>query len=359
MKIYDIKGMSCRFGMAAMVLAASAALVSCGDDEPATGPQVSTEPKAESATTAAGATATVAPEEQMLDILLYKVVNRLSTGGLKSPFSAELRDILSLLNEYYDINGAKLTGTPKKVQLALLIAEMRLNFRGYAEAVKEYDRALADFNAMAEADRKNPEYAAWLSSLYFGKSSAQLGCGQREAALETAQLRLKADLERYEANPVPDKPNSPVTPHTRQAAEDILSSYRVLAEMMMNSDPEEARDIFAKGVQVGRDAGRVGHINVQMQYVRLLNAAAGHENACGQKQKAFEYYTEAMKRCAAMYQASQDKNVRNAFASIYNSMNPLVADLKKELSPETPEEPAQEALPTETPEDEPAAEPAL
>lgn len=295
----------------------------------------------------------------MLDILLYKVVNRLSSGGLQSPFSAELREILSLLNEYYNANGAKLTGTPKKVQLAMLIAEMRLNFRGFAEAVKEYDRALADFEAMAEADRKNPEYSAWLSSIYYGKSTAQLGCGEHAAALETAQLRLKTDSERFAANPVPEKPNSPVTAHTRQAAEDILSSYRVLAEMMMNSDPEEARDIFAKGVQVGRDAARVGHLNVQMQYVRLLNAAAGHENACGQKQKALEYYTEAMKRCLVMYQSSQNKNVRNAFASIYNSMNPLVADLKKELSPETPEEPAQEALPTETPEDEPAAEPAL
>jgi hypothetical protein len=91
----------------------------------------------------------------------------------------------------------------------------------------------------------------------------------------------------------------------------------------------------------------------------LLNAAAGHENACGQKQKAFEYYTEAMKRCAAMYQATQDKNVRNAFATIFNSMSPLVADLKKELSPETTEEPAQEELPTESTEAEPAAEPAL
>ena len=64
-----------------------------------------------------------------------------------------------------------------------------------------------------------------------------------------------------------------------------------------------------------------------------------------------------MKRCAAMYQATQDKNVRNAFASIFNSMSPLVADLKKELSPETTEEPAQEELPTETPEAE--AVPAL
>ena len=358
MKIYDIKGMSRRLGVAVMGVAAAAVLVSCGDEaQPA--PQPSNEPKAGAAAPAAAASATATPEEQMLDILLYKVVNRLSTGGLQSPFSAELREILSLLNEYYTLNGAKLTGSPKKVQLAMLIAEMRLNFRGYAEAVKEYDRALADFDAMAEADRKNPEYAAWLSSIYFGKASAQIGCGQRDAALETAQLRLKTDSERYAANPVPEKPNTPVTPHTRQAAEDILSSYRVLAEMMMNSDPEEARDIFAKGAQVGRDAARVGHLNVQMQYVRLLNAAAGHENACGQKQKALEYYTEAMKRCAAMYQASQDKNVRNAFASIYNSMNPLVADLKKELSPETPEEPAQEALPTETPEGEPAAEPTL
>ena len=346
MKIYDIKGMSCRIGLAAMGVAAAAALVSCGDDvQPA--PQPSSEPKAETAAPATSASATVAPEEQMLDILLYKVVNRLSTGGLKSPFSAELREILSLLNEYYSANGAKLTGNPKKVQLAMLIADMRLNFRGFAEAVKEYDRALADFEALSEADRKNPEYAAWLSSIYYGKSTAQLGSGLPEAALETAQLRLKTDKERYDANPVPEKPNSPVTAYTRQAAEDVLSSYRVLAEMMMNSDPEEARDIFAKGVQVGRDAARVGHINVQMQYVRLLNAAAGHENSCGQKQKALEYYTEAMKRCAAMYQATQDRNVRNAFATIFNSMNPIVADLKKELSPETPEEPTQEELPTE------------
>ena len=136
MKIYDIKGMSRRLGVAVMGVAAAAVLVSCGDEaQPA--PQPSNEPKAGAAAPAAAASATATPEEQMLDILLYKVVNRLSTGGLQSPFSAELREILSLLNEYYTLNGAKLTGSPKKVQLAMLIAEMRPNFRGDAEAVAE------------------------------------------------------------------------------------------------------------------------------------------------------------------------------------------------------------------------------
>ena len=55
-------------------------------------------------------------------------------------------------------------------------------------------------------------------------------------------------------------------------------------------------------------------------------------------------------------------DLENGFAPKYvipAEKKKVVADLKKELSPETPEEPAQEALPTETPEGEPAAEPTL
>lgn len=333
-------------GVAMLGATAVTMLASCGEDaEPVAAEPVKAPEKQATESTPAAVSEAPQKAEQMLDILLYRVVNRLSSQGLNSPFSAELREVLSLLNEYYAEVGEGLTGKPKKVELALLIADMRLNFRGYAEAVKEYDRALADYNALPEADRKNPQYTQWLSTIYYGKSSAQLRCGDRDGALATARQRLATDTARYETASA-DAPN---TAQEIVAARDVLSSYRVLAELQMNSDPEEAREVFAKAVKEAEKIGRVPHVEVQTQYVRLLNAAAGHENACGDKQKALAYYTEAMKRCLVIYNGNQNRDVRNTFGTIYNNMLPLVNALKKELNPETPEAPAEDALPTEAP----------
>lgn len=324
-----------------------AALCACEENEIATqapAPEkASTEtqvaPTEEKAEEAAEPARSAAEENRDLiyDLMVYGVAPQLANPN--SPLASQIKEVLRLLNEQYELEKTELAGTADLARLAILIADMRRSFGAWNAAISDYDRALADFNAIPEAERADDVHARWLSNIYYGKAFCYMQKQEPDKAMEQYDLRL-ANNEKRAASLPEFTPGAQVSMNVVPIVHDLISALRTRAECQGMSDPEEAKTSYS--VAIERAEGLLGlpDFSTHRQYLMLLISAANHASRCSDNQKAKEYCMKMMKHCEKLHNGTNDQRVRQFMLAQIQQGQEMYKQLEGGQTPEsTPEQP--------------------
>lgn len=346
-----------------------AALCACGEGEAS-----AQAPAPEKAATETQATPTEAKAEEssapnrsaadenrdlIYDLMVYGIAPQLATPS--SPLAGQIKEVLRLLNEQYELEKTELAGTTELARLAILIADMRRSFGAWNAALADYDRALADFNAIPEADRADDAHARWLSNIYYGKAFCYMQKQEMNKAMEQYDLRLANNEKRAEGLPE-FKPGAQVSTTVVPIVHDLISALRTRAECQGISDPEEAKTSYQTAIEKAEGLLGLPDFSTHRQYLMLLISAANHSSRYNDNEKAKEYCMKMMKHCEKLHNGTNDERVRQYMLSqiqqgqeMYKQLVAGQTPATETEQPEITSEPINTELPP-LPADAPAAE---
>lgn len=245
--------------------------------------------------------------EQIYDILVYQVAPAVSAPN--SPVSAQIREVLRLLNEQYEQDKEELAGSTELTRLAILIAAMRSSFGAWDAALADFDRALADFQAMPQETQDSPLCASWLSAIYKGKAACYLNKQDQAKALEQLQLRLENDEKR--AASIPEyTPGAPDNAGVILIARDLLASMYDKATCVAAANREEAKALYQQAIEKAQRLILLPDLTIHIHYIQILATAADNEIKCNNPEKAKAHYMTLMQHCVNMHNNSPDANVK-------------------------------------------------
>lgn len=286
---------------------------------PSAGPAVAEQPspepeKAEQANPEADAQEESAEEEeaidtreQIYDILVYQVAPAVAAPN--SPVSSQIREVLRLLNEQYEQEKEALAGTPERTRLAVVIANMRCSFGAWDAALADYDRALADFNAMTEEDKADNVHISWLSIIYKGKAACFLNKKEPQKAIE--QLSLRRELNEKVLSTYPElKPGINVSMEIVPFATDLIATLRDHAACVALTNRNEAQTFYEEAITRATPLTMLPSLPVHNQYILLLADAANNATQNNDSQKAMQHLYTLAKHCADVHNKSRDEGVR-------------------------------------------------
>lgn len=347
------------------------ALCACGDNEEkaeSTGEPAAkaaeeavAQPQAEAAATAEPeASATEKNHDQIYELLVYGITPQLASPN--SPIAGQVKEVLRLLNEQYELEKGELAGTTELTRLAILIADMRRSFGAWDAAISDYERALNDYNAMPEADRADDQHARWLSNIYYGQAFCYMQKKDNKKAQELYDLRLSNDEKRAQSLPE-FTPGAQVSTQVIPIVHDLISSYRTKAECMAQHDPEEARTFYQTAIANAEQKLGLPDFSVHRQYMLLVSSAANHESRCNDRKKAMEYCMKVMKHCEKLHNGTRDTRVRQYMIAqikqcqeMYKALEAGEAPVEEPAPADITTDPINSELPP-LPNEEPAAAP--
>ena len=263
--------------------------------------------------------------EQIYDILVYQVAPAVAAPN--SPVSSQIREVLRLLNKQYEQEKEALAGTPERTRLAVVIANMRCSFGAWDAALADYDRALADFNAMTEEDKADNVHISWLSIIYKGKAACFLNKKEPQKAIE--QLILRRELNEKVLSTYPElKPGINVSMEIVPFATDLIATLRDHATCVALTNRNEAQTFYEEAITRATQLTMLPSLQVHdqytglpvhdeytslpvhNQYILLLADAANNATQNNDSQKAMQHLYTLAKHCADIHNQSRDEGVR-------------------------------------------------
>ncbi len=348
---------------AAMVVVGVAAMIglnSC-DEKPAAETKAGTEgqtvAESEGAVVPSASATRTEAEAALLDALIYDLGRCASENAQHPELNAAVRNMLELLERYYEQSKDALSGTPERVRLALRMADTTRDLTAWARASAFYDETLAAYEAMSPELRDKLENKRLLSVIRSGKAFCLMRSGKMDEALKLYTDALALDNEMYtmvvptEGPVIPE--NGEVPEGVPQAAAAVFASYRCLGEcQMLAEDPEEARETFKTGIALAEDIRRMTP-EMHMQYIRLLVAMGNLESSCGNERESLRHWARAADMCRTLYGATNDVALRYRMELAFRNLMPNVQALSKKFNTEDVGQ-QQQVQPEQAPQEQPA-----
>ncbi len=296
-------------------------------------------------------------KEALFESLVYELGVCASENADHPELNVAVRNMLALMEEYYTQNAEAMAGTLEKVRLSQRMADTIRHLKAWERATGSYDRALADYDALPEAERNKTDVKRMLSALCNGKAFCLVNLQKPAEALELYNKALEIDSALYEMVAPPEGealPEGDVEPNLARAAEDIFFSYRCLGECQEAAgEPEEARDTIKQGIELAKRLDRLSP-GMSLQYIRLLGALGNLESRCGKDREALGNWVQAAQMCQRLHNSVSNLTIRSKTLRQFQSLVPQIQELEKKLNPQKAEEQAQQ--PAEQPQ-QPAAQP--
>lgn len=318
-------------GAAALGVAMLAGLCSCEDNEKETAGQVKdAQPQKQ-------VQAQDSSHEALFDAMVYDIGRKVSGMAAAPDLTEDVRNMLVLLQAYYDEMAPANEGSVKRARLALRIAEVLRDLTAWDKALAAYQTAQADYDAMPEEEKQKAEGRRMQCSLYDGQGFCLLRCNRVTDAQSAYEKALAIYQGLYQAvAPVDGEklPEGELDPALAQAAEDLFFSYRCLGECQMAADdPEEARETYKKGIEL---AVRLDRLSPRMtiQYVRLLGNQGNLESACGREREALSNWVQAAQICQRLYNSTNNLSIRAQASRLFQNLRPQIQELARKLQSE-------------------------
>ena len=109
-------------------------------------------------------------KEALFESLVYELGVCASENADHPELNVAVRNMLALMEEYYTQNAEAMAGTLEKVRLSQRMADTIRHLKAWERATGSYDRALADYEALPEAERNKTDVKRMLSALCNGKA---------------------------------------------------------------------------------------------------------------------------------------------------------------------------------------------
>ncbi len=347
MRMFTPVRVSRRLGMAAAVSFLSiACLCSCeekqGEASAPAAPAVAEEP-AQDAAAAAEGTAREAVYRHLLEQIAPLVTDR----AMVAEFNEPAKVYLETLQAYYAELAAQ-SPSVERVDIARRVAELTRNLGAYAKAQEAFERALADFEALPEAERNTVEGMRLHSSLLNGTGVCLLSVNRAVDAIPYYEKALEMDISVLRQLGVAEDtvlPEGNPDANISRAVADVLGSYRCLGEShAVAGDQEEARDIYKKGVELMTKLKNLDvNSGMGIAYVKLHGALGDLENRCGNEREALASWVQAANLCKAIFSSSRMAPVKAQAKLFFDALSPLILDKSRKLRAEAQAQQSAEA----------------
>ena len=328
-------------GILPLTFCCAAALDSC-KDEAAKQPAATAE--------AAPAANTDVQAKQLIDYMIFEVGNSLSREADKPMWRELVRDMRNQVEAYYNTLRSTNEDPERLVRIGLFLADGARHLSAFQKAFDIYTATLKDWDALPENVRNGVNGQRLRSFLVNGLASCLMQQRKMTDALPYYEEALKLDKARYkqlapeEGKPLPTAEN--MGQDLENAAEDLLVSYRCLAEcQLFADDPEQARETLQTGQKVALDMKNLS-TGITFEFVHLLSTLGTLESRVGQPRKALAAWLQAAGLADQLRKSSSSPADKAKAVTLLRELTPPIKAVQTQLQSQqqeaSQEQPAQQ-----------------
>lgn len=358
MKFFKRSFGKCGLGLAAV---GALALVSSCEEKQEEAPVAAEQPAAQapaekpaaeiSAEPAAAPEKEAAPEptldelhDNLFDHAIYTLAKKAASPDLFPELNSDTKDLLAMLDQYYNALKKDPEALHDRIRTALLIADITRDLAAYPKALAAYENVLAEVNLLPEEEKKSTDMQRVISLSEGGMGACLLAQARATDALGHYEKALAIDESLYGMVAPPEGqslPQGDVSPVISQAVVDLLDSYRCLGDCQRaQDDQEEARTTYTKGVKVVTQL-RVLSSPMTIAYVKLLTQLGNLENSVGKPQEAFAAWVMAARLCESLNRSSNKLEVKAETKRCFDALLPAIQAVGSKLRAEQEAQKAQ------------------
>ena len=317
-------------GILPLVLCCAAVLNSCKEkrDEQSVG-----------AAASAGETVDMtSSEDQLLEYMVFTVGDELRREAGQPRWRELVRDMRNQVETYYNaLRAAK--GSPERiVKLGLFLADGARELSAFQKAFDIYTTTLKDWEALPEATRNSVQGQRLHSLLVSGLAACLINQRKMAEALPYYEKALQLDKARFEqlapgeGKPLPE--GNSLSADLENAAKDLLSSYRCLAEcQLFADDPEQARETLQTGQKAALAMQKLS-TGVSFEFVHLLSTLGNLESQVGQFRKALAAWMQAAGIAEQLRRASTSPAAQAKAIGLLGRLAPSIKAVQSKLKEE-------------------------
>ena len=260
-------------GILPLTFCCAAALDSCKDEaakQPAATPE-----------TAPAVNADV-QAKQLIDYMIFEVGNSLSREADKPMWREMVRDMRNQVEAYYNTLRSTGDDPERLVRIGLFLADGARHLSAFQKAADIYTATLKDWDALPEDTKTGVNGQRLRSLLVNGLGSCLMQQRKMTEALPYYEEALELDKARYKRLAPEEGKPLPTAEHMGQdlenAAEDLLISYRCLAECQLFADDPDMKNLST---------------GITFEFVHLLSTLGTLESRVGQPRKALAAWLQA------------------------------------------------------------------
>ncbi len=238
-----------------------------------------------------------AQTKQLLDFMIFNVGDALRREAGQPMWRELVRDMRNQVEAYYNALRTTNKDPERLVRIGLFLADGARDLSAFPKAADIYTATLKDWEALPEEIRDGINGQRLRSFLLNGLGSCLMQQRKMTEALPYYEEALKLDQARYnsvspgEGKPLPTADH--LSPELENAAKDLLSSYRCLAEcQLFADDPEQARETLQTGRKLATDMRNLS-TKISFEFIHLLSTLGNLESRVGQPRKALEAWRQA------------------------------------------------------------------
>ncbi len=290
-----------------------------------------------------------AQAKQLLDFMIFNVGDALRREAGQPMWRELVRDMRNQVEAYYNALRATNENPERMVRIGLFLADGARDLSAFQKATDIYTATLKDWESLPEEVRGGTEGQRLRSFLLNGLGSCLMQQRKMTEALPYYEESLKLDQARYnsvspgEGKPLPTADH--LSPELENAAKDVLSSYRCLAEcQLFADDPEQARETLQAGQKLALSMQNLS-AKISFEFVHLLSTLGNLESRVGQPRKALAAWMQAAGLAEQLRKNSSSPADQAQAISLIRRLTPSIKAVQNQLlnqqqedSPNQPEQ---------------------
>ncbi len=288
----------------------------------------------------------VQPQDRnLLDYMIFQVGDKLRKEAGQPMWQETVRDMRNEVEAYYNKLRESQGVSERLVRMGLFLADAARELGAPDKALGIYTATMKDWDTLPTDVHSGASGQRIQSFLESGVASCLMQQRKFPDALPHYEKALQLDKERYHQL-VPDDSNGlpqgdQMTEEIKQAAADLLASYRCLAEcQLFSDDPEVARDTLSNAVKAAqRMKNLVG--DIVFEYINLLSTSGNLESRVGEQEKALTAWVNAARCADALRKNSPSPAERAHAARFLNGLTPSIKTVSEQLKRQKADKDAQ------------------
>lgn len=300
---------------------------SCGNKEEE--PKV-TPPPAPSATDTARAS--------LFHEMVYTMGRIVSTYSASPELNAEVRNMLVLLQDYYQALCNEGGNPQERANIALRIAEVTKDLGAFPKAQSAYETANKELANLLQDFQNSTEGLRMQSAISNGTGLCLLSQNKAGEALPYYEKALALD-EKIAAAILPEDIASlqggDLTPEISRAVSDVLGSYRCLGDCQIAAeDPEEARTTYQKGLTLVEQFQQTTP-QMALAAARLISTWGNLESSTQNEARALQLWRRAAGIYEQIFSSSPQASIKAQAQRYYMGLKPSIEKVSRSLQQET------------------------
>lgn len=220
-----------------------------------------------------------------------------------------------------------------RIRVECKLGDLRSDLGAYDRAAESYRHVHDVLETLPKNMKEQTDVRRIQSAAYAGLAYISIVKNDLARALEYADEALKIDFALSER--LTPQENGVADPQYEAVVADLMGSYKVKGDiLMLQDDPEEAKDTYKKSVRLAERL-KQGSPTMGRRQVTVLSALGDIEKRLGNDEQAKAYWISAARICSNISKMSQ-RDVKTQFvkAQVVNDFKGLKARIENAAAEE-------------------------